>query len=128
MKRILFVDDEPLLLEVIEARLEERADEWEMDFAGDADAALNLMTRNSYDVIVVDRRMPGMNGAELLALVRQNHPGTMRIMMSGVSEESPSPGPSELAHQYLSKPCNLDDLEAAIDQTLKRREILLSRA
>jgi len=121
MKRILFVDDEPLLLEVIEARLGERADTWEMDFAEGGDTALNLMSQKSYDVVVADMRMPQMDGMELLTHVMERHPDTTRIMMSGQSGPDPSGQRAGTVHQYVPKPCNLDDLEAAIDRALSQR-------
>jgi len=128
MKRILFVDDEPLLLEVIEARLCERIGNWEMDFAGGGDRALKLMFQKPYDVIVADMRMPEMDGIELLTLVMQRHPNTTRIMMSGQSDRDQTLRLVGTAHQYISKPCNLDDLECAIDQALDQREILTNES
>ncbi len=128
MKRILFVDDEPLLLEVIEARLGERTGSWEMDFAGGGDRALKLMFKKPYDVIVADMRMPEMDGIELLTLVMQRHPNTTRIMMSGQSSRDQTLRLVGTAHQYISKPCNLDDLECAIDQALDQREILTNES
>lgn len=128
MKRILFVDDEPLLLEVIQARFAERAPQWEMDFSETGDDALGLMFRKLYDVIVADMRMPQMDGIELLTLVMQRHPNTTRIMLSGQADRDKALRLVGTAHQYLSKPCNLDDLEVAIDQALARREILTNES
>lgn len=128
MKRILFVDDEPLLLEVIEARLGERGEAWEMDFAEGGDPALKLMFRKPYDVIVADMRMPEMDGIELLTLVMQRHPNTTRIMLSGQADRDQTLRLVGTAHQYISKPCNLDDLEGAIDQALDQREILTNES
>lgn len=128
MKRILFVDDEPLILEVIEARLDDRAGSWEMDFAGGGDQALQLMFKKPYDVIVADMRMPEMDGIELLTLVMQRHPNTTRIMMSGQSNRDQTLRPVGTAHQYISKPCNLDDLECALDQALDQRETLTTES
>ncbi len=128
MKRILFVDDEPLLLEVIEARLSERSASWEMDFAAGGDGALRLMFQKPYDVIVADMRMPEMDGIELLTLVMQRHPNTTRIMLSGQSDRDQTLRLVGTAHQYIAKPCNLDDLECAIDQALDQREILTNES
>lgn len=124
MKRILFVDDEPLLLEVFEARFGTRAAAWEMDFAESGETALGQMFRKRYDVIVADMRMPQMDGIELLTLVMQRHPNTTRIMLSGQADREKALRLVGTAHQYISKPCNLDELESAIDQALVQREIL----
>lgn len=118
MKRILFVDDEPLLLEVIEARLFERSGNWEMDFAESGDRALKLMFQKQYDVVVCDMRMPEMDGIEVLTHVMQRHPNTTRIMLSGQTDCGQTSRLEGTAHRYISKPCNLDELETAIDQAL----------
>lgn len=128
MKRILFVDDEPLLLEVIEARFETRVAAWEMDFAPGGESALSQMFRKRYDVIVADMRMPEMDGIELLTLVMQRHPNTTRIMLSGQADKEKALRLVGTAHQYISKPCNLDELESAIDQALEQRDILTNES
>ncbi|HAV65404.1 MAG TPA: two-component system response regulator [Verrucomicrobiales bacterium] len=128
MKRILFVDDEPLLLEVIEARFAERASCWEMDFSDSGQTALCQMFRKPYDIIVADMRMPQMDGIELLTLVMQRHPNTTRIMLSGQSDRAQTLRLVGTAHQYISKPCNLDELESAIDQALEQRDLLANES
>jgi HD-like signal output (HDOD) protein/CheY-like chemotaxis protein len=124
MKRILFVDDEPLLLEVIEARFADRDSIWEMDFADSGQLALSHMFRKRYDVIVADMRMPQMDGIELLTLVMQRHPNTTRIMLSGQADREKALRLVGTAHQYLSKPCDLSELESAVEHALEQREIL----
>ena len=119
MKRILFVDDEPMLLEVIEARFYERAGSWEMDFAEAGDAALRLVTDRSYDVVVSDMRMPGMDGVELLAQVKELQPRARRIMMTGLTDRGQTQRDPEAVHRYVAKPCDFEELELAIDQELE---------
>lgn len=128
MKRILFVDDEPLLLEVIEARYSGRLDEWELSFAADGEEALKKMFEKPFDVIVADMNMPGMSGIELLTLVMQRHPHTTRIMLSGQADRQKSLQTVGTAHQYISKPCNFEELEAAIDAAIRQRGLLTSEA
>lgn len=128
MKRILFVDDEPLLLEVVEARFADRASAWEMDFAESGEVALGHMFRKRYDVIVADMRMPEMDGIELLTLVMQRHPNTTRIMLSGQADREKALRLVGTAHQYISKPCDLAELENAVDQALAQRDILTNES
>lgn len=128
MKRILFVDDEPLLLEVVEARFAERASLWEMDFAESGEVALGHMFRKRYDVIVADMRMPQMDGIELLTLVMQRHPNTTRIMLSGQADRDKALRLVGTAHQYIAKPCDLNELEKAVDQALEQRDILTNES
>ena len=117
-----------MLLEVIEARFEDRAAAWEMDFAQDGGSALSRMFRKRYDVVVADMRMPQMDGIELLTLVMQRHPNTTRIMLSGQADRDKALRLVGTAHQYLSKPCKFEELELAIEQALEQREILTSES
>ena len=73
MKRILFVDDEPLLLEVMEARFGTRASSWEMDFAPGGEDALSQMFRKRYDVIVADMRIDIERPRHARALQKDHH-------------------------------------------------------
>ena len=86
-KRILFVDDEPMILKLFEIMFERLRNEWEMDFANSGFTAVQLMTKAPYDVIVSDMRMPKMNGAELLTEVMKRHPKTARIILSGFADQ-----------------------------------------
>src|ERR1019366_5826779 len=63
-KRILFVDDEPMVLTGLKRSLRPMPAEWEMVFAAGGDEALAAMDRQTFDIIVTDMRMPGMDGAQ----------------------------------------------------------------
>ncbi|HHN74816.1 MAG TPA: HDOD domain-containing protein [Acidobacteria bacterium] len=122
--RILFVDDEPRILAGLRRMLRARRDEWETAFAESGAEALEILEREPFDVIVSDMRMPGMDGAELLAEVRRRHPEMLRIVLSGHSEIElvlSSVGPS---HQYLTKPCDAETLHSTIVRAAALREIL----
>jgi len=64
--RILFVDDEALVLQGLQRSLRGMREEWQMEFVTSGADALAAMARHPFDAIVSDMRMPGMNGAELL--------------------------------------------------------------
>ena len=70
MKRILFVDDEPNILQGLQRMLRPMRREWDTHFAGSADEALEIMAGGGFDVVVTDMRMPGKDGAALLEAVR----------------------------------------------------------
>src|SRR5437016_5362090 len=61
MKRILFVDDEPHLLEGLQRMLRTQRREWQMSFANGGEQALSLLEAHAFDVIVTDMRMPQMD-------------------------------------------------------------------
>ncbi|HEU4771446.1 MAG TPA: response regulator, partial [Candidatus Udaeobacter sp.] len=86
MKRILFVDDEPKILEGLQRMLRPQRNEWEMAFAPGGEAALAMLAAENFDVIVSDMRMPGVDGAALLETVRANYPGMLRVILSGYTE------------------------------------------
>jgi putative nucleotidyltransferase with HDIG domain len=123
-RRILFVDDEPLVLSGLQRSLRAMRNEWEMVFAGGGTEALELMDRSVFDVVVSDMRMPGMDGAQLLEQVKTRFPRTVRFILSGQSDREAilrSIGPS---HQYLSKPCDVEELKRKIAHAFALRELL----
>jgi putative nucleotidyltransferase with HDIG domain len=113
-QRILFVDDEPMILDGLKRMLRPMREEWEMVFAGSGIEALELMSQTPFDVVVSDMRMPQMNGAELLAEVLKRHPQTVRLILSGHADKDLILSCVGSTHQYLAKPCRPDDLKAAI--------------
>jgi HD-like signal output (HDOD) protein len=115
MKRVLFVDDEPKLLDGLRRMLRPQRNEWDMYFSPGADAALHLMRETPIDVVVTDMRMPGMDGARLLERVHESFPGVMRIVLSGHFDVEAGMRAVPVAHQFLTKPCDPQKLRAAID-------------
>jgi HD-like signal output (HDOD) protein len=114
MTRIVFVDDEQRVLDGIRRFLYPMREEWHMSFAVSGSQALEIMSRDPFDVIVTDVRMPGMDGTDLLARVRELHPGVVRIVLSGQSDRNLTLKTAVSAHQYLSKPCDADSLKLTI--------------
>jgi len=125
-KRLLFVDDEPNVLQGLRRMLRSMRHEWQMSFAGGGEEALGILETEPFDVVVSDMRMPGMDGAQLLKEVKKRHPRTVRIVLSGQSDDGTiirSVGPT---HQYLSKPCNADILKCAVARACALRDLLAS--
>lgn len=121
--RILFVDDEPLILEVLEMTVESMKDQWSMAFANSGQEALALMTKRPFDIIVSDMHMPGISGAQLLNEVMKRFPATVRIILSGYAEEDLVMKCVGATHQFLHKPFDLKALRALLERIrgLKRR-------
>jgi HD-like signal output (HDOD) protein len=124
MKRILFVDDEPKILEGLQRMLRPMRHDWEMEFAGGAEAALADLQQRHFDVVVTDMRMPGMDGAMLLSKVREIHPEIVRIVLSGHSDEELILSSVGATHQYLSKPCDPELLKQTIGRACSLRDLL----
>jgi HD-like signal output (HDOD) protein len=123
-KRILFVDDEPRVLQGLQRMLRSMRDQWEMTFVGSGEKALEALAKAPFDVIVTDMRMPTMSGAELLNQVMTLYPSTMRFMMSGHSDKQMILRSVGSAHQYLSKSCSAAALKTAVARTCSLRTIL----
>ena len=116
MKRILFVDDEPNVLDGVRRMLHSMRREWEMVFTSSGQAALTELEAAHFDVIVSDMRMPGMDGATLLTRVQERFPEVVRIVLSGHTEMEAALRAVPVAHQFLTKPCDPDDLRSVVEQ------------
>lgn len=116
MKKILFVDDEPRILEGLRNLLRRQRKQWDMVFAEGGKAALGELGKADFDVIVSDMRMPGMDGATLLKRVQEEHPRTVRIVLSGFTELEAALRAVPVAHQFLTKPCSADELVNVVDR------------
>jgi putative nucleotidyltransferase with HDIG domain len=123
-RRILFVDDEPMVLKGLQRTLRKMRDEWEMSFTSSSKQALDILNSESFDVIVSDLRMPEMDGAQLLAEVKSKHPQVVRIILSGQVEQETTFKSVQLAHQSLSKPCDADVLKHTLNKLFALRNLL----
>jgi putative nucleotidyltransferase with HDIG domain len=124
MKKILFVDDEPQNLEALQRMLRAQRHEWEMAFAPSGEAALGLLQNQSFDVVVSDLLMPGIDGAALLESIRDQYPSMLRIIVSGYTELEASFRAVPVAHQFLLKPCDPDALRTAIQRATSLNDAL----
>ena len=124
MKRVLFVDDEAALLDGLRGRLRTLRNRWEMVFVESGPRAITEMEQAPFDVLVTDMRMPGMDGAHLLNVASTRWPEMIRIVLSGYSEEEQVARLISVAHQYLSKPCNAQQLENTIDRCVQLHDLL----
>jgi HD-like signal output (HDOD) protein/CheY-like chemotaxis protein len=120
--RILFVDDEAPILDGLRRLLRPMRNEWEVFTAQGGEAALELLSRQPVDVVVSDMRMPGIDGAQLLEAVRRQRPSTVRIILSGQSDQEALLRTIGPVHQYLSKPCDLAMLRLAVSRSRALRQ------
>ncbi len=122
--RLLFVDDEPNVLQGLKRMLFKMKDQWDMYFASGGKEALEILDKNRIQVIITDMQMPGMNGLELLREVCSSYPKVFRVVLSGHSQHEMLVEAAKLAHQFLTKPCSADMVVKTIEQALKFRQIL----
>ena len=128
MARILFVDDEPGFLDGLRRMLHPFRAEWQTCFATSGAEALRLLAETPFDALVTGLKMPGMDGAELLARVSKSYPEVTRIVLSGQADRELHYRCAEHAHQFLSKPCDAGTLESTLRRVLTLREFLTGPA
>ncbi|MEZ5100038.1 MAG: response regulator [Thermoleophilia bacterium] len=124
MIRILFVDDEEAVLEGLRDALRRFRDEWEMRFALGGRAALAELEAGAFDVVVSDMRMPDVDGAAVLAEARERQPAAVRIVLSGQTELEQELRALPVAHQFLTKPCDTEELHGVVARACSVRELL----
>lgn len=120
---ILFVDDDPRVTEGLMRSM--RREPYECVVANSAADALAIMERRHIDVLVSDEKMPMTSGSELLAIVRQRFPASIRIILSGQSSlDAAIRAINEgEVYRFLQKPCNPAELAATIRQALQHKQL-----
>jgi HD-like signal output (HDOD) protein/CheY-like chemotaxis protein len=124
LHNVIFVDDEASILSALRRSLYAYRDRWDMRFVGSAQEAVESMQERPADVVVADFRMPGMDGGQLLKVVRERWPDTARLMLSGHTEEDDLLQMITVAQRFLDKPCDRNVLVDAIESALRTRATL----
>ncbi|NQT34002.1 response regulator [bacterium] len=116
--KILFIDDEEELVTTLVERLEYRG--MEADFALNGSDAVEMMRKNTYDVVVLDLKMPVMSGTEVMKIIEKEHPRLPVLLITGhgsLGEEHDEK--PEGAFDYLEKPIDLEDLIAKMKEAIR---------
>ena len=107
--RVLVVEDEVFMAEALQAGLRQEA--IAADVALDGDAALERIGVNDYDVVVLDRDLPGTHGDQVCAVIARDHPGTRVLMLTAAARlRDKVDGFSLGADDYLTKPFAVEEL------------------
>ncbi|MBN2752388.1 MAG: HDOD domain-containing protein [Rhodospirillaceae bacterium] len=122
--RILFVDDDPMVLQGLKRALHRHHEDWSMRFCESAEDAFTEMNHIPADIVISDLRMPGMDGVQFLERVASLWPSTIRIILSGQTERETLLRAIGPAPQFLSKPCSAEHLETVISRSLRLRHML----
>ncbi len=125
---ILFVDDDPGVLHALQQALKSDVDRWCMAFVDSGQAALDAFSSRTVDVVVCDLRMPGVDGATVLSQVRRHYPSTVRIVLSGHTEDELTLESLHATHRFLAKPVQVGEIREAIERSLVLRESLRNKA
>ncbi len=121
--RLVVIDDEVNAAAALETLLKE--DGYEVSRAHDARSGLQLLEKVEPDVVLTDLRMPGMDGIELLAKIKEIRPETMVIMMTAYGTVKTAVKAMKLgAEDYLSKPIDVEELEVVLQKALDRKGLV----
>ena len=121
--RIVVIDDEANAVTALETLL--REDGYEVSGAHDARAGLALLERTEADVVLTDLRMPGMDGLELLARVKEIRPETMVIVMTAYGTVKTAVKAMKMgAEDYLGKPIDVEEVELVLQRALEKKRLM----
>ncbi len=120
--RILFADDEAHLRDLMQMELPRLGHE--VNVFPDGAAALKAIERGNYDVALLDIRMPGITGVEVLTQIKQSSPETQVILLTGHATVDTAVQALRLgAFDYLTKPCKWAELEVILNRVAERRDL-----
>src|SRR5208283_3629118 len=119
-QKILIVDDEPMIRRLLHVKLSRLG--FHCEEAGNAIEALDKMKTYSANLIMLDMKMPGMSGMDLLTDLKIKYPDTAVIMATAVAEANLAIQCMRLgADDYITKPFNLDEVALNVEKTLEKR-------
>jgi len=121
--RVLIVDDDESYRTTLCTLLETEG--FIVDAVSDGIQAINVVQKNSFEIVLLDVKMPNVDGLEVLKFVKEHYPDTETIMLTGTGDvriavESIKMG----AYDYLTKPCSFDELLATLNRTMERKKLL----
>ena len=115
--KILVVDDEDALRTVLSAELE--GEGYQVTTAADGQEAINVLTSTGFDLILLDIKMPNVDGFEVLKFVKEKHPKTKVIMLTGFADLKNAIESKKLGSEdFVSKPYDLVDLLTTVERVL----------
>ena len=117
---VLIVDDDPALLAALPEALRLRMDGVTVDTADSGAAALDRIAAREYEAIVIDVKMPGMDGLALLAKIRARRPDTPVLMITGHGEHALAiQALRGGAYDFIQKPIDRDHFVAALSRAMR---------
>ena len=120
---IMLVDDEAPFVETTAMRLERRNIKSIAAFSG-KECLEALKTHQTIDVIVLDVKMPGMDGIETLKIIKKDFPLIEVVMLTGhATVESGIAGMKLGAHDFLTKPCDIEELAGKLEEATKKKRV-----
>jgi len=125
---ILFVDDDQRVLDGLARMLRPERHRWRMTFVCGGAEAIEVLTTQTFDVLVCDMRMPEVDGLTVMQFAREHAPRTARIVLSGQTEIKAMTSAVTTMHQFVSKPCEPAVLRSVIERVDCLRSLLAAPA
>ncbi len=121
--KILIVDDEASLTTLLKEALQELGP-YEVDLAFDGVEAINLIQKMLFDVVVLDMKMPRVDGTEVLKFIQEHSPSSQVIILSQFADLKMAVESTKLgAYEVLGKPYDIDQIEQTIQRALERKKL-----
>ncbi len=121
-ERILVVDDELFVRELLLEFLSSQG--YEVSLADSGENAVKLVQTEPMDVVLLDLKMPGIDGIEALKQIKRIDPNALAIIMTGYPTiESSIEALRHGAHDYVIKPFKLNELKSSIERALKEYKL-----
>ncbi len=120
----LIVDDEKNVTDLLKLQLEETG--FAVDIAGDGAAGINKIQGKRYDLILLDLKMPRINGLEVLKFAKENQPDSQVIILTGYGDIKTAVDTIKIgAFDFITKPYNFDELIVSINNALEMRRLIM---
>jgi DNA-binding NtrC family response regulator len=117
---ILLVDDEAVIRQLLYQKLS--AESYRCEQAANADQALEKLKSDSIELVILDIKMPGKSGVQLLPEIKAEYPDTAVIMATAVDDVSTAINCMKAgAYDYLPKPFNLEEVGFSVARALEKR-------
>lgn len=124
--KILIVDDEAALTTLLREELQE-AGGYDVDLAFDGAEAINLIQKILYDVVLLDMKMPHVDGREVLKFIQENSPSSQVIILSQYADIKMAVETTKLgAYEVLGKPYDIDQIEQTIQRAIDRKKLSIN--
>ena len=122
--RVLFVEDDPILRDLYGSIAPDLQEQYQVFTASNGKEGVQMLTERSFDVVVSDLAMPGMDGVQFLGHVVRTQPDSARIIISGYLDRLKIAQCLFVGHRYFNKPCDTKALAELLLKLNSFREII----
>lgn len=118
-EKILVIDDEEMIRDFIQRALTRQG--YAVKTVGQSREALEIIAKEVFDIIIIDLRMPEVNGMELSRKIKESTPQTSVIIITGLASYETEEAAKKLGiENYLAKPFGLDELRSIVKKCLEK--------